>query len=215
MRPLCLTTSWTANFAPLGTMCAASLRRYAEAWNHDVHVEHECGDTGNRPPAWRRLLLVPELFDRGHEFVLWLDADAMFVRLDADVTALMRPGDDICMVRLDVTFHPRPVPNTGVMLLRNSAWTRGFLRRAWDRTAFVHHHWWENAAFISLMGYESMLDASAEDAPDEEVLSHVRFVGDEWNHSPIVGRAKDPIVRHYGGMPFEERVAGMSRDFVT
>jgi hypothetical protein len=38
-----------------------------------------------RHPAWHRVRLIPKLFDRGFDFVMWIDADAISCRFDMDV----------------------------------------------------------------------------------------------------------------------------------
>lgn len=208
MARLCVTTSYTADFSGMGDVCAASLRRYAEAWGCDVHVAQ--GAFVPRPAAWHRVRLIPELLDQGYDFVLWLDADAMFVRFDRDALLEAEDDRDLFLVQMDVPWISKdvPVPNTGVMLARNARWTRDLFDRLWGMEQYVGHPWWENAAMIDAMGYRSLLGGRHE--PDPEVLSRIGFMSELWNNSPSVpGASPDAIVRHWGGMQRPLREAGM------
>jgi hypothetical protein len=72
---LCLATSYGSDFADIGDYCAMTLQLYAVRWGHAIHVDSDV--VIDRPPAWHRVKQIPELFDQGYEFVLWLDADAL------------------------------------------------------------------------------------------------------------------------------------------
>ena len=101
---LCVATSYTSNYADIGGYCAMSLHLYAARWQCAVHVETALAM--ERPPAWRRVRLIPELFERGYEYVLWLDADALFVRFDKDVLDELRPDKQLYPVEHNHPDHP-------------------------------------------------------------------------------------------------------------
>ena len=44
------------------------------------------------------------------------------------------------------------------------------------------------------------------------MLARTRFMGEEWNHSPLVAKGERVVIRHYGGMPFGDKRDGMRRD---
>jgi hypothetical protein len=213
-RTLCVATSYTPNFAPLGDICAATLRHYAKTFGCDAYIDPSPAIPENRPSPWHRVKLIPELFDKGYDYVLWVDADALFVRFDVDVRDEMPEGIDLCMVRHDVPWCPTAlVPNTGVMLLRNCDWSRWLLRTLWAKTEYVNHYWWENAAMIDLLGYKSLLGFPGAGRPNDDVLSHIRWLDEAWNFVPRVSKSPRQIIKHYGGLPFAERVRGMAEAF--
>ena len=209
MAGLCLATSYTHDFADIGAFAAASLHLYGARHGHSVHAE--CRPAGGRPPAWRKIELLRSLLDRGHEAVLWVDADAVILRTDADIAAELRPGKDLYLVQHRTPQFPgQEVPNTGVMLVRDSEWTRSLLARIWERTEYLHHPWWENAALIAIMGYGSLL-GDAPHAPDPAVMGRIGFLDEAWNAIPGISGCENPIICHYAGHPRDVRRAEMPR----
>ncbi len=207
MGSLCLATSYTPDFADIGAFAAASLHLYAARHGHSVHAE--CAPPGDRPPAWRKIEVISSLLDRGHDAVLWVDADAVILRSDADILAELRPGKDLYLVQhLTPQFPDLPVPISGVMLIRGSDWSRELLRRIWERTEYLHHPWWENAALIAIMGYRGLLGDEPH-APDPEVMARVHFLDEAWNAIPGISPCQEPIIRHFAGHPRDVRRAEM------
>jgi hypothetical protein len=210
MTKVCVATSYTETFSQLGDLSAKTLRFYANRHSCAARIISNLGNVG-RPAAWHRVQWIPELLDEGFDFVFWLDADALFLRFDRDVRELIQEGKDLYMVRH--AYDGKVVPNTGVMLVRNCAWSRRFFSSMWNCNQYIYHRWWENAAAMSLLGYRSLLE-DGEDMHNQELLNHVSFVGTEWNALPYLCTVPDPIVHHYAGEPLERRLEGMTNDFL-
>jgi hypothetical protein len=218
---ICLTTAFNAAYAEMGAVCEASLAAYARAQDLELRVVR--GVVPDRPPAWTKIKVIASLFQEGFDFVLWVDTDAVIVRTDADIRGEIEDGKDLYLVAHQVDVHPMPgmmvrldVPNTGVMLLRNSDWMRRFLEETWSRTAYLHHRWWENAAVIELLGYHRLLDQVTPNAPDPAVMAHVKWLDWNWNSLPDGCQGQRPIIRHHtrAASP-AERIAGMRRDLAA
>jgi len=206
---LCLATSYDPGFVDIGSYCAVGLHLYAARWNFAVHVQTHISI--DRPPAWDRVRLLLSLFDAGHEFVMWTDADSIFTRFDANILDEVREGKDLYMVEHDhPSFLGSRVPNTGVMLVRNCAWSRALFERLWTMREYDHHNWWENAAMIDLLGYHNLL-GDRPFAPNQEMLARVRFLDPAWNHIPSICDGGNPIIRHFAGMPGAVRRGEMPR----
>ncbi len=216
---LCLATAYDDAYRAMGDICAASLTAYAAAHGLELRVFRTLPDTG-RPPAWAKIPLITGLFDEGCDFVLWVDADAVAVRTDADIRAEIEDGKDAYLACHQLTGSPMPgmtvildVPNTGVMLLRNSAWTRELLDAVWSRTAYLHHRWWENAALLDVLGYRRLLDAAAVNDPDPRAMARIRWLDWNWNSIPGACEGMLPIIRHHTRADSrEQRVAAMQSD---
>lgn len=218
---LCVTTAFNDRYAEMGAICAGSLRHYAATQGLAARVHDTLPETG-RPPAWAKLRVIEALFDEGFAFVLWVDTDAVIVRPEVDIRAEIEDGKDLALVKHRLTVRPMPgmtvtldVPNTGVMLLRNSAWTRALLARMWDLPQYTHHRWWENAALLHLLGYHRLLHRRALNAPDPEVMARVRWLDPAWNAIPgeegNAGQA--PIIHHHTRTTeYHDRVAAMRAD---
>ena len=126
-----------------------SFERYAKRWGRDLVLSTEdlaCG----RPAPWGKVPLVRSLWD-DYEWVLLLDSDVVIVDLNADISDEIQDGKDLYLVE-----HPwmgQYTANSGVVLLRSSAWSRAFLDEVWALDHYAEHPWWENAAVLDLLGY--------------------------------------------------------------
>jgi hypothetical protein len=215
MAELILATAYDDDFAPMGDIAATRLRAWAERLGAKVHVERKL--TIDRPPAWNKVVLIRTLLSQGHDWVVWVDADALVRRLDGDLRTEIREGKDLYLSLHHQWVHPMPgmavrfeVPNTGVMLLRRSDWTLDFLERVWAADQWITHPWWENAAVIDLMGYHRLLESSAVNAPRAEIMGRVHWLDWSWNSVPGECNHPDPHILHYTRRGnFEERLAEM------
>lgn len=223
MLKLCLATAYTQDFAEVGNLCTATLKLYAKKYGYTLKVNPDLV-MPERPASWYRLKYIPELFDQGFDFVFWVDADALFLRYDLDIGEVIEPGKDLYIARIPTPEGTRlegsssnePVPNAGVMLLRNCEWTRSFLEQVWSREEYLDHIWWENAAILDLFGYFSLLGKD-KDQPNKALLDHVKFIDLAWNSMPHIYScsARHPIVHHYAGMPRHRRIRKMTRDYLS
>jgi len=187
-----------------------SLHLYAARWHCAVHVETDL--VMERPPAWRRVRLIPELFEMGYDEVLWLDADALFVRFDKDVLDELRPDKHLYLVEhRHPGFPSSKVPNSGVMLVRNSAWSKEFFRRLWAMQQYERHPWRENAALIDAFGYRNLLGTGGVE-PDAALLGKIQFLAEAWNYHPQISPAGSQIIRHHAGMADAIRRREMPKD---
>ncbi|GEO81445.1 hypothetical protein [Pararhodospirillum oryzae] len=218
---LILATGYDDGFAPLGDLAAGRLRAWGARLGVPVHVERAL-DTG-RPPAWAKIAILGALLNGATDWVLWVDADALVLRLDADPRPLLDPGRDLWLACHHQWVHPMPgmavrfdVPNTGVMALKASDWTRDFLARVWAAERWLNHPWWENAAVLELMGYHRLLDPEARNAPDPAVMDKIGWLDWAWNSVPDLCEVPDPVIRHYTRRgSLAERLAEMRRDLET
>ncbi|WP_269716403.1 putative nucleotide-diphospho-sugar transferase [Caulobacter sp. NIBR2454] len=196
------------------------MRIYAAIHDAD-HQIYPLEDIG-RPPAWMKVKVILDELRRGkHEFIMWIDADACFVRGDRDILDLVQQDKDLYLVRQYVRISMvRPGglflfaerPNTGVMLIRNCAWSLELFEEIWDRTQYIGHYWWEQAAFMDLIGYHyEITGGRCENAFNEERLARIEWISGEWNAIPtlVAGQPDamraNPIIIHFAGMPNDQR----------
>lgn len=212
---VCIATAYTENFREIGDLAAMTHRFYAD--RHGLDAKAQVGFTLDRPASWFRVRWIPQLFDEGYDYVLWVDADAIFSRFDVDIRSLIDPNADMHMVQHHIKLRRREFmsPNMGVILLRNCQWSRDLLAQLWSMTEYTNHHLWENGAFLKLAGYNNNLKLGP-DRLNEELLSRVKFLSDDWNRTWPGG---DPIIRHYAGISREARLrtmpAGALRAYFT
>lgn len=206
MKPrICCTTFYTQNFSEIGEIAEKSLRKYAMLYGFDVHTYTE--PQTDRPPAWNKLLVIRELFIQGYEYVLWIDADAVFQSYEQNIEDEIQDDKDLYLVGhyLNGCF----TPNTGVMLIRNSTWSHKLLDLLWEQDQYIHHMWWENAAFLELYGTK---DFQAHSIPyiESRLDKHkILFLETMWNSIPIKAESPSPIIVHFAGFSNDIRLPRM------
>jgi hypothetical protein len=174
---------------------------YGHRWGWDLILSAEDLAEG-RPPAWGKIRLIRELLEI-YDWVLWLDADAIFVDPYADVMGVVRPDKDLYLVEHRWGSPVQHVPNTGVMLIRSSAWSRMLFDRIWDEESLVSHPWWDNAALLEILGYD--LAPARLKRPGSDIAM-VEFLDISWNSIPL-DPSPVPKINHYAGVG--DRKAGL------
>lgn len=129
--------------------CIASHEQYAARHGY----EYQLIGRGSETPlamevAWLKIPLLVAAIDRGHDWIMFIDSDAAF---DAECPAfdvVQQPGKDVYLAN----GHSGR-PNSGVIILRNSASARNFLIQTLEligRRLPRQHQvgWGENGAVI-------------------------------------------------------------------
>lgn len=202
------TTLYDKAYASIGWMSRNTLTRYGQRHGHDVIVARsvEC----DRPPAWYKVRMVQALFDRGYDYVFWMDADALFTDFSHDIADLIRSDKDMHLVEHHLSWYPRAAPNTGVFLLRNCDWSRDLLDRMWNLEQYIHGVWWENAAFMHLLGQNQFAKQGIHNPNGCEIdADRIEWLPERWNRLPMRLGPGRTIIRHYAGKSKKHRLRNM------
>lgn len=211
-RPVGSRALATIGTGPMGEVLARSLpamQRFATRHGYDLVVGQ--GDSGGRPAPWAKITLIQRLLPM-YESVLWVDADVLIVKDDADLPELP-DGAFQAMVEQQSSGS---VANTGVWLLRSCDAARDFLSEVWAQTSRINHRWWEQTAVLDLMGYEGFPDDPGTDgitrhATRTEAYEGTHFLPPEWNslYLPYLRDVEDPRFWHFAAMDNRARVLAM------
>lgn len=202
MSRLKIVTGYDSGFAEVGDIAAATMALHAALHGYDLEVRRDmsCG----RPPSWAK---VPHLLEAlraaTHDFVAWVDADAFFRRHDRPLLTMAHPSAELTLVAHQRIVEGAQVPaglalrtahpNMGVFIMRGSAWNIALLERMWERTEFVNHHWWEQAAFYDVIGYRLEISGGTlPNALEPDVVGRISEAGQEWNATPVLPARVDP-----------------------
>lgn len=147
---------------------------------------------GVRPYPWYKVPLVRELLDL-HEFVLWVDCDAMFVVPGRDHLSPLLRGFSSTGASVLCAEDDSGNVNTGVVLFRSTPDVREMLDMVWAREEFIHHGWWENMAFIHLLGTDSWFSERCRVVP--RGLCHILQ-----GYPGHAGGLRSPVVHFAGAM---------------
>lgn len=199
-------SSATGRHTELLDVAEPTLERYADRHGMAVHVERR--EAFDRPPSWRKILLLYRLLE-DYETAVWVDADAMFVSFDRDIldTADLSRPLWMCFHRVDSLGHL--LPNCGVLVAHRDDRLFDFFDEVWAQEQFIDHPWWEQAAVCHLLGYTVDPPGGFAHPGEETAWSDlVGRLGTEWNsmcHDPH----PEPVIKHFTGRPFDERLAAM------
>lgn len=142
-------SGYTENIKELSDLSYGSyvdycLRNYIELERYQIKETE-------RPPSWYKIQFILSEFDKGHDWVMWVDADTLLGNKKFDINQLIDDSSEVIISRDINTI------NCGVMLWKNTDKTRQILQAMWECVEFLNHPWWENAAFIKLYD-ENFLD---------------------------------------------------------
>jgi len=204
MSRICLLTGHDAHYRSLAALTVPQMRRYAASHGYDIRVLDQM-DAGESPVEWAKIKVIRDALQDDVEFLLWIDADALIVRLDQDIRECISADVDLYMAwhgpdsaRVDwAGFVPHY--NSGVMLIRNTPWAHDFFSRVWDQRGRIRHAWNDQAAIHWVLGYMSSL-GRAGDIENEADRSHVGRLESRWNSIPGVVMADDPVIHHYSAL---------------
>lgn len=176
MKKALLTIASGKDYEQLANLVLPRLHAYGNLHGYELIVLRDTEQNG-RPGAWAK---IPALLDHlgRYEIVLWIDIDVLILEVELDVGGEFREDADIGLVFHNAEYGD--LPNTGVMLVRNTIASVTFFQHIWEQSDLVHHPWWENAAVIRLLGYHHPSIPTKEDTPNIAGLK-VQRLPRTWN----------------------------------
>jgi hypothetical protein len=199
----------TGAYATMIEATAVTMIAYARHHRWDLVFSREEA-AAPRPGAWNKIIILQRLLDE-YPVVAWIDADAIVVDGTEDIGAELDDDHDFYIVAHRDGKPPAEVLNSGVVMVRDTVWTRRFLAEVWNQEDLIEHIWWENAAIMRLLGWD--LDAEPpRPTGDTDWSARVKRIDPAWNSVPLFGRAARPKINHYAGMPVPHRRSAMLDD---
>lgn len=110
-------------------------RAYCEKYNIDYFSETDktkiLQGCKNRAVQWYKIKFLKEQISKtDSDYVIFMDADAVFVNLEKDVRAIISLYSEKELI-ISEDFGP-DIVNTGVMIFKNTSWSIDFLDRVWE-----------------------------------------------------------------------------------
>lgn len=198
--------------AALLDLAREPLEDFAARHGYDLHLQAEAEDPG-RPLSWSKVPLLRRLLT-DYDVAVWVDADAIFLDTSRDIADELE--DDRFLYLAMHRYGGQDAANCGILMLRSCDEAVALLDDAWAMTEFVDHPWWEQAAILTLLGFEigSVPWATAHIVRPTARFAGTKLLHREWN-SISVDPAPRPRIKHYAGMRHEARLAGMAADLET
>ncbi len=187
----------TFKYEELGRMAIENRRQYCERHGYRFICEVPIAD--DRPACWAKIPALLAALEM-HAWALWADSDTLIFAQDRRIDALCDPDYDLIVQSHEEYFRLLGVPvvagldrmpiNTGVFLIRASAWSRDFLKRAYEETQFVSAgDVWDG------IGEQEAMIALLRRAPEDR--RRIKYVNGLQNH-PRFYQPGDFIVHFYG-----------------
>ncbi len=148
----------------------ASKKAYCERHGYTYIELHEEVWNRERPIAWSKVPVWIDFAKKAdlYDYIWISDADVWItnpsLRLEDHVLPLLPPGKDLLM-----TYDSCQHVNSGNMIMRPGAWCQSFFERVWNRTEYLYHIWWENAAMCAVMSQEH-----------EDCMRHIEITMEAW-----------------------------------
>jgi hypothetical protein len=132
MKKIILAQYWTQNLS-YGEYTKKINERYCEEQNYEYHLETDDdkirNGVGKRAITWYKPLFLLDILEtKNPDYILFLDADAVVVNNSYRIENFINENYDIICTE---DYGPS-LMNAGVILLKNSDWTKTFLKEWWD-----------------------------------------------------------------------------------
>lgn len=178
-----LMTGWRGtDFAKMAAHTLPLMDSYAQRHGLECH----CVNLASRQaaPSWMKVPNIGAALN-DYDRVLWIDADVVIVDSSENIFDWLEA--DAWQAVVEHETECGLVPNCGVWLVTREMIP--WLEFAWEkmREAFADHPWWEQAAVMTMMGYDitltdgwphSTLKAAT------ELRDRTQFLPPRWNDHP-------------------------------
>ncbi len=187
----------TFKYERLGRMAIENRRIYCERQGY--RFISEVPIAADRPACWAKIPAILQAFET-HRWVLWADSDALVFDAGRRLESFCDPDYDLVVASHEEFFRLIGVPlaaglqkmpiNTGVFLMQASAWSKDFLRRAYDQRQLV-----SQGEIWNGIGEQEAMTLLLQQRPED--LARVKYVEGLQNH-PKLYRPGDAFVHFYG-----------------
>lgn len=137
----------TPNIAEWAKLAEYNQLAYSKKYNHSFYLYHDLPVIEDIP-HWNKIKILMHHLPQ-HQYVMWIDSDAIFTNFDTGIEDILAkaPGKDL-LVCNDIGGWKL---NTGVMILKNTAWMNKTLQTLWDMEHIPHSKAAEQSQLISLL----------------------------------------------------------------
>ena len=213
-------TSFDTNFLEIGKITAKTISSYSKKYE----LNHEIIDmpiTG-RPQSWNKIPLIKEeILKDKNDFIMWVDADAFFLKNSENIRHFLDFEHEIFLVNHYCAIHKGSNYqntiltanriNCGVMIFKSSEFNIKFLDDIWKKEKYINHPWWEQAAIMDQIGIKAEITGNLNDNKgDENYLKKIKFLNKEWNsipsYSEISTESLNPNIIHLAGIKNDIRI---------
>lgn len=154
---------------------------YCNKWDFDywAHIDPIVPEWDIKNGGWAKIELIRQALDKGYQYIVWLDADAMIYDLETDLRDGCPKGIGACWHRIPQLNHW----NVGVMLMQNAYEVCEFIVNWIKEYPGANDGWFEQGVF-NRMGMKSKV---------------VHTLSDKWNATLNVNMVPDAVILGFHG----------------
>jgi hypothetical protein len=166
-----------------------------------------------RPASWFKIkLLLEEIKINQHNYVMWIDTDAIINNNNFDIKELLISNKEIYLSKDFNNF------NCGVMILKNSRFNIDLLTKIWSMDEYLTNAWWEQAAFIDLYNENYKDLKNRVEIVPQNILNAYDYTFYGFDENKNGHYSESSFIVHFPALPFEirkqrmEEILGDSRN---
>lgn len=189
------------------SLCTQSQEAYALRHGYTRIIDESVYDAG-RPFPWSKILLVQKYL-ADYDFLVWMDADVLVTNPEIKIEvflSMMKPGAFMFL------GHDFQNLNTGVFVMRNCPLAHEFLIDVWNKTEYIHHIWWEQAAIIDLWKNSEKYQPCIDILPYEHINILNAF---HYQVSPKVHWLPGDFCIHFAGIHDKDTLVKIQHFYAT
>ena len=134
MNKICVSTFYTEDIKDLYDLISLSYKKYCDKNNYDFVSRNISYEIYDRHPVWYKIYYIQELLNK-YEWVLFVDCDTLLTNDNIKIENFIKDEKDLYISK-DINGI-----NAGVMLIKNSEWSKIFLDHCWniDKNDPIYH----------------------------------------------------------------------------
>jgi hypothetical protein len=175
-----------------GKLCAKNHLNYALKHGYKFHCEIIQEFLTDRNQTWHKIHLIKKFLPL-YDYVVWIDADAVFIRNDIRLEDFISSEMDLILPKMQIdkqTGIRLTETTTGFMIWKNCNWSFNLLNDMWNNPKDYAYGYFHE---------QSLLDEKIiiKDKPIFEVLNNVKVIEEKYHnvHSDI----ESGFIYHAGG----------------
>jgi len=156
---------------------------YAGRHGYHFYVDNHMWVNKSRPIAWSKLLALRERLNK-YKWVMWMDLDTVIMNMDTKLEDIVDDRFDVILTKDNSGL------NSGVMLWRNTTWSRNFLLEAYNQDQFLSStEIYEQRAIIHVLNRNQSANAHHVKYLPQEVMnsySHYHSKQHVWKQGEFI-----------------------------
>ncbi len=181
---------------------SVNMRCYCNRYGYDFVCQEGSIDK-SRYPTWSKVKLVENLLNEiegggnKYDWVMWIDSDAVITNKNIKIEEIIGSYGDLDFIVAKEDCCELTI-NAGVFLVKNTEWSKNFLKKWYAQTQYLNTGWLDNSALIYLQQYDNSSREKIKLVKQRIFNSFVGAPGREGSEG--IWKEGD-FICHYAGVP--------------